>query len=63
LRQQAANNEQIDALNDAAEQIKEAQEMQDDIDIANWVLFAVTTKRLLYQLVLSTLVPRVNVFE
>jgi hypothetical protein len=42
LKQQAANNDQIKALNDAAEQIKEAQEMQDALDIANWCIFAVT---------------------
>jgi hypothetical protein len=42
LKQQAANNDQIKALNDAAEQIKEAQEMQEALDIANWCIFAVT---------------------
>ena len=42
LKQQAANNDQIKALNDAADQIKEAEEMQEDLDIANWCIFAVT---------------------
>jgi hypothetical protein len=42
LKQQAANTSQIEALNDAANQILEAQEMQEAMEIANWCLFAIT---------------------
>ena len=42
LKQQAANTSQIKALNDAADQILEAQKMQEDMEIANWCLFAIS---------------------
>ena len=40
LKQQAAATSQIEALNDAADQILEIQKMQEDIAIANWCMFA-----------------------
>lgn len=40
LKQQAAQNSQITALNEATEKILEAQKMQEDLEIANWAMMA-----------------------